>query len=78
MPGPCPIDGCLNRPGSGKFLCRAHWFGTPKLLRDEVWRTWRIVEASGRNPNYEPVERLKEIRAYRAATEAVLAWWRDR
>lgn len=78
MPAPCPIDGCSNRPGRGRFLCRAHWFGTPKPLRDEVWRTWRIVDSNKRNPDYEPVERLKEIRAYRDVTKTVLDWWRDR
>ena len=73
----CPVDGCAGIPGRGKFMCRAHWFGTPKPLRDEVWRTWRIVEAQKTKPAYEPVERLREIRAYRDACTAAENWWRQ-
>lgn len=74
----CPVDGCLSKPGAGKFMCRPHWFATPKPLRDEVWRTWRIVEAGNGQQGYSPVQRLKEIRAYRDATAAAEQWWRDR
>lgn len=73
----CPVPLCDGRPGPGKFMCRSHWFGTPKPLRDEVWRTWRIVEAASRQKGYDPVKRLREIREYRTATAAALAWWAD-
>lgn len=73
----CPVAGCCSEVARGKFLCRPHWFGTPKPLRDEVWRTWRIVEAGNRGGERSMEQRLADIRAYRAACDAATAWWND-
>lgn len=37
----CPIDGCTNRHARTKLMCRTHWYMVPKLLRDEVWDSYR-------------------------------------
>ncbi|MBB5987399.1 hypothetical protein [Sphingobium lignivorans] len=72
----CPAAGCISWTAPGKFMCRPHWFGLPKPLRDEVWRTWRIIE-SATHRRAEPEQRLADIRAYRAACAAAEAWWND-
>lgn len=68
----CPLKGCINRQRRGQLLCRAHWFGTPKPLRDEIWRTWRAYQAAT-----QPEIKLGALREYRAAREAVLNWWSE-
>lgn len=59
----CPVDGCTTTRGPGHFMCRPHWRGLPKPLRDEIWRAYR----------YESV--LSE--AYGNATDAALEFWRE-
>lgn len=51
----CPIDGCTKGRGSGKLMCKSHWFKVPKDLRDRVWSTakkmWAEEEPGG--PAYQ-------------------------
>jgi len=69
----CPVVGCADIQKPGKLMCLSHWRRTPKPLRDEVWRTWKIhVDDNG------PLEtRLVNIRAYREAADAAVAWWAE-
>lgn len=73
----CPAPKCQTAARSGYFMCRSHWFGTPKPLRDEIWRTWKIVEAGKRGSDRSMEQRLADIRAYRDATQAALDWWAE-
>lgn len=71
----CPADGCDAVTAAGKFMCRRHWFGLPRLLRDEVWRTYRII-LGHRRSGKSPEEKLADIRAYRTACAEAEAWWK--
>lgn len=73
----CPIDGCISAVLPGRYLCRPHWFGTPKPLRDEIWRTWRIIQGHRRSDK-TPEQKLADIRAYRDAQKAVEQYWSER
>ena len=70
----CPATGCTSVTAPGKFMCRPHWFGLPVALRDEVWRTWRDVLA-GRRADKSAVQKLEDVRAYRAACAAATRYW---
>jgi hypothetical protein len=72
MAQPCPLKGCIYPAGKDRFLCRSHWWGTPKPLRDEIWRAWRAYSAAR-----EPEKKLIALRDYRAARDAVLKWWSE-
>ena len=37
----CPVEGCRERGGKAKLMCRHHRFQVPKPLRDEIWSTWK-------------------------------------
>lgn len=37
----CPIAGCGTRIFAGLLMCRRHWGLVPRVLKDEVNRTWR-------------------------------------
>jgi hypothetical protein len=70
LPGPsarekfCDVDGCEARHPRSHMMCRRHWLGLPKPLRDEVWASIREDGLwSGR---------------YEAAREAAFDHWSDR
>lgn len=69
---PCPAAGCLKVQQPGMLLCRSHWFGTPKPLRDEIWRTWRGYT---KNKREDPEQALAFLNEYRTARAAVLEYW---
>ncbi len=37
----CPAIGCEMPTNPGMFMCRPHWFGLPKPIRDRVYQCWR-------------------------------------
>jgi hypothetical protein len=37
----CGVDGCVGRHRRTYMMCRRHWLGLPKPLRDEVWASIR-------------------------------------
>jgi hypothetical protein len=72
----CPAAGCAAVQQPGKFMCLSHWRRTPKPLRDEVWRTYRVVLGHRRSRD-TPEQMLANIRDYRAACDAATAYWAD-
>lgn len=43
----CPVSGCGERIDPSRLMCRGHWHGVPRQLRDRVWATWRSGQGSG-------------------------------
>ena len=39
--GTCDAPGCDVAVPRGKLMCRAHWFATPKPLRDAINESWK-------------------------------------
>lgn len=37
----CRVDGCTATHRRDKLMCRRHWLGLPKPLRDELWAAYR-------------------------------------
>jgi hypothetical protein len=37
----CPIPDCGWPIDPSRLMCRFHWYGVPKHVRDRVWATWR-------------------------------------
>ena len=70
----CTAPGCISKLRAGQFLCRPHWFSLPKPLRDEVWRTWKLIAPGANCDGKSPEQRLLEIRAYREATAEAERW----
>lgn len=42
----CHATGCTARVPPEMFMCRRHWFMLPKLMRDDVWRTYRAGQCN--------------------------------
>lgn len=57
----CRVDGCSSTHARGQLMCRRHWLGLPKPLRDELWAAYRNEGV------------LSE--RYAAAAEACFAHW---
>jgi hypothetical protein len=47
-------------------MCRCHWYLVPKLLRDEVWATWRSGQGAF-SPEHQEAVRIA-ITVCQAAT----------
>lgn len=45
----CSARGCKRDRGKDQIFCRAHWFGLPKSVRDEIWRLYRTEPGSDRH-----------------------------
>ncbi len=37
----CLVDGCDAQHPRRMLMCRSHWNGLPKPLRDDLWRAYR-------------------------------------
>ena len=37
----CRADGCASLHRRDQLMCRRHWLGLPKPLRDELWSAYR-------------------------------------
>lgn len=46
---PCAANGCRERVGRGKLMCRAHWFRLPPAFRSDIMNAWaaRNMQAYG-------------------------------
>lgn len=47
------------------LACRRHWFQLPKVLRDEIWRTytgWKTLTPS--KPSQEYLDAIAQARQY--------------
>jgi hypothetical protein len=69
--GRCPVPGCDERIDRTRLMCRRHWYGLPKRLRDRVWRTWRSGHGAGSRGHQEAVRK-----AIAVARIARLPRWR--
>ena len=38
-PHPCPV--CGAQVAHTRLMCREDWYRVPRILRNDVWRTWR-------------------------------------
>jgi len=63
----CPVKGCTARIFAGLLMCRAHWRLLPYRLKDEVNRTWRLL-----NNGSTPADRLAARPAYELARQAAI------
>jgi len=36
----CTVTGCSEQTKPGHLMCRAHWYATPKPLRDGIREGW--------------------------------------
>jgi hypothetical protein len=59
----CPVPGCGEQIDPSRLMCRRHWYRIPKVLRDQVWATWR----SGRGTRSR--EHLDAVRTAIAACQ---------
>ena len=65
----CAVPSCHVTVERGMLMCKSHWFSLPKPLRDDVWRTWRAVQANRRG-TLTAEQQLARIAAYRDAVRA--------
>lgn len=65
----CAVQSCHSTVERGMLMCKSHWFSLPKPLRDDVWRTWRAVQANWRG-TLTAEQQLARIAAYRDAVRA--------
>ena len=61
-------------------MCRRHWFMVPKVLRDEVWATYRTGQEITKDPSEEYLDAMlaavnavdaKELEALANAEESL-------
>ncbi|WP_019833803.1 hypothetical protein [Sphingomonas sp. PR090111-T3T-6A] len=49
-PNACAVTGCDVPIRRGMLMCRAHWFATPKPLREAITDTWARRREDGLGP----------------------------
>ncbi|MGH8572085.1 MAG: hypothetical protein ACREX8_05860, partial [Gammaproteobacteria bacterium] len=47
----CHWPGCGKPVPPAMWGCREHWFRLPKLLRDEIWATYRPGQEIDKEPS---------------------------
>lgn len=62
----CHWPGCEKQVPPAMWGCKAHWFKLPKVLRDEVWRTYEPGQEVDMTPSDD----------YLAVADKVQAWIR--
>jgi hypothetical protein len=50
LPSICAVTGCNETIKRSMLMCRAHWFGTPKPLREAITETWVRRREDGLGP----------------------------
>ena len=70
----CPT-GCGHKVREGDLLCRLCWRLVPRLLQQDVLRTWRATQ---RQHEVTPQEQTRAIRAWREAAERATNAARER
>jgi len=56
----CCHPTCQEPTKTGQLMCRSHWFGLPKPLRDAIWATWRSKDRVSWLKNVREAERFYE------------------
>lgn len=57
----CYAPGCQEAVGMRMLMCKPHWFGLPKALRDAIWDTYdqgRGVRTKAYTDNVREAQRL--------------------
>ena len=52
-PHTCHAHGCDTTIPPKLFMCRPHWYMVPKVLRAEIWRTYRPGQEIDKSPTDE-------------------------
>lgn len=55
----CHATNCKVNVPPEMFMCRKHWFMVPKVIRDRIWRTYRIGQCDDMNPSNAYCEAAK-------------------
>lgn len=63
----CHWPGCDKQVPPAMWGCKQHWFKLPKLIRDRIWRAYRVGQE----------ESLDVSAAYFDAAEEAQAWIRE-
>lgn len=53
------------------FMCKRHWFMLPKLMRDEIWRTYRAGQCDDWNISNQYADAARKAVIYIANKEGV-------
>lgn len=53
------------------FMCKKHWFRLPKIMRGEIWRTYREGQCDDMNPSFEYCYIAKRCVLYLAELEGI-------
>ena len=67
----CHATGCTVSTRPEMFMCRKHWFGLPKHLRDRIWATYRPGQCDDWQPSAAYCDAAMECVRFLAAKERI-------
>ena len=60
----CHAPNCEVEVPPKLHMCKRHWYMLPKVLRDEIWRTYRPGQERNKNPSAEYMAAFAKSTAY--------------
>lgn len=60
----CHWPGCQRRVPPKMWGCRPHWFALPKVIRDEIWATYRPGQEHDKMPSRAYLEAARKAEDY--------------
>lgn len=62
--------GCGKQCPPAMWGCKACWFGLPKVIRDEIWATYRPGQEADMTPSPEYLASAEKAQSFLAARRA--------
>lgn len=69
----CHATGCNKQVRPEMFMCSYHWFSLPKILRDRIWKTYKVGQCDDWNISHDYANAARECLAYIARKEGKTA-----
>jgi len=65
----CHATNCNEKVSPEMFMCRDHWVSLPKVMKDEIWRTYRPGQCDDKSPSSDYCRAAKIAVTYIAKEE---------